>query len=1569
MTDYSDGYKQKTGIKFSAAIKNDAVTETNKVLIDSTSVNIDFSEATRLRVPLITTGSRTYYDTLYNFQIISGEEIKWYAKYVGSVDNNVYRKEININGYRTTDTSNDSSFLTFSPTDFGSVKFTIGQGNYAIKITREYHWEHSTNEGLTVYESSSTLIGQLVIDTVAPRLSVKGETSGKEIANNSFVNEKVILTVNDANFSKLYIKQPNSNNYIPITKNNYTMGGRDGWYYAYATDSVGQRSVEFSIYFDDKIPVGVLYSGGKTIEHGSYINQNFSYTATDNESGISKVYYKPPISEIFVQYSLGTIIQSNSGDGWYSFYAVDVAGNISETISVFLETQDPLVNIYRNGVLAYSKTITDVSSYDTDIYFCPNDTLKVSCDTSSGHVTSNYMLDTNITIGSEYSGSNYTIDITTATGITSHFTYHIVRDKPAVVIDGKTYSDGCTVYFNADKTASFVCDSIIKNLEDTGVSISSAGNVNLNEHIAYASGKGKTLITAADTETKYILHLNDRAGNESTIIVFVDKCAAIGEWKSGDKTLENNSYTNEPLSFNFTEAGVTAVYSYNGGEYQSYTSDKAFTADGTYVIVLTDLAGNKSSFTARIDTVPPVGHLYANYKPVENGTVTSERIYMSWDGDITATVNGESYTKNSVLSEDGVYNFVLTDLAGNCSEYNITIDTVAPTFNADKLNNSQQLISKWYVVTTVNKQYSFATYDEALACACNIEFSQSVTVLVLNDVADFKQHHLIANGDEVRTGEYWLYNSKANPDSLLYYFNRDGLDEVMAHYAKSNVSKVNYLVLDGENVYGEVSESMSDNLFTAPNGTKAPLLNGFVFDKADGWELYAELVGGDGARTKIEYGVAFEKQISKGGLYKLTEVDEAKNETVFYGFMDVLAPELKVTVRIYGNENETELNITKSSLTGIAAYYYESFDVNTIADADKWAMLSVKSNSVTNYYTCDDELPCLTNGGEYFLSVYDRLGNGYSFTVFIVGNPANITVQANSENTVLGITITLEQKFDTVVSLEIKRNGETLSGITTDKLQYSFDRSGIYTVILRDNFGRVIEREYTFNKALPNGTLGGVENGGKTKSDVTFTYDNSKYVITVLKNGEAVEVESSGKLVITASDKNSGRYYIRLTRIADEENFTEYTFVINTLVPDFVMSVADGATTNKNVSVTWTAVDIVSVTYSFNGGEALEIMCGAELTAEGSYTVTATNDLGTASIKTFVIDRTLDYDVLFNDTESGGVDTTNSNVTVINNEPLYVSVSKNGVPFEFVFGQVLSEEGVYIFRISDDYNNSTSFTIIIDKSVDVEANVGNGVISNEDVIISAGEKVNLIATKDGVEYSYSIGMAIADEGFYKFTIYDLFGNEKTLTFRIVKGTKTKLDYTLGDSVEIVSVDRDGEVVTTDGNRLSFTVDGMYTVVCKSEGREYVFTLSLDTTAPTVNLNGIEDGGKGNVTVTITDLSEAGIVEVYKDGEKIEYELGNELKEYGDYEVRVSDELGNERVYKFTLEYQMNGGAIALIIIGIFLAVDIVIAIIFGKKAVYKRKFKNALKLTDEEMLVEESGDQTYENTEEDADAE
>lgn len=1385
------------------------------------------------------------------------------------------------------------------------IAASSGDGLYQF-----YAVDKSGNQSATV---------SVYLDTTKPALSLNGYSSGNSISNDASVNERVTISASDTNFYRIYYKAPSASSYSYTTSLSYTLGTANGLYYAYAEDMAGNTSDIYSFFYDTVQPIGSVVCKEQNVVNGGYVANSFSYNATDSGSGVASLYYKTPSSSNYKSYYSGMLIPVDLGDGWYYFYSVDNAGNQSAVTSVFLETQIPVVKIYRNGELSYSKSMSGDGTYDTDIYINPNDKLKITCDTSSGHVTSNYALDTNNTIGSEYIGGSYTVTITSATGITGNFIYHIVHSKPTVEIDGVTYHSGSLLYFNADKTVTFVDDSVITNSGNTGATLTSEGDIILNEYIPYINIISKTLMTTNETYTKYTITLNDRAGNESHFIVFIDKLPPVGGWEADGAVIPNNGYTNRTLAFIITEAGVTATYSYNGGEYMPYTSGQTFTADGTYNIILTDQANNRNMFTAHIDTIAPIGQIYADNNPVEDGIITSQNIFFSWDGDISATVNGEPYIKNSILSEDKVYHFVLTDFAGNYTEYMATIDTVAPAYNTEKLNNSQQLISKWYLVSVNEQGYSFATHDEALTFACNYEFNINVTALILNRVEDFTQHHLVAGGSEIHVGEYWLYKSKANPDSILYYFDRAVLDDAVAYYAQNTISAVNYFNPESDNIYGTPTGSMSDNMFSAPDGTVAPVLNGFVFDKVDGCKLYAELVGGDGSRVALKYGIPFEEQVKEGGLYKIIELDEAKNCIEFYGFMDKLPPELSVSVTIIGNTEATELTITPSSLTGGVAYYYESFNVNAVIDADKWAVLAIENNGKTCYYTYGAELPCLNVGGEYMVSVYDRLGHGYSFPVYIIGNPATITVANNAEDTAIGITITLEQKFDTLVSLEIKRNGELLNGVSTNKLSYSFDKAGTYTIALRDNFGRVIKKEYVFIKALPEGILEGVANGGKTKSDVLFTFDNSEYYASVTKDGKLYCEDGSGEIKFEATDANSGSYVIRLIRILDIENYKDYSFTVNTIAPAFNLSVVDNTTTNKNVTVTWSESDIVSVICTLNSGEDVELKNGAVLSEEGFYTIIATNDLGTQSRKTFTIDKTLEYDVMINNAETIGVDATNKNVTVINHEPLSVEVTKDGVKIDFTFGQLLTDEGNYGFRISDEYGNTAAFFVLIDKTVDISATIGNGVITNGEVTISAGEKVNTILTKDGEEYEYTIGTVLTEEGAYRMTAYDLNGNEKILSFQIVRGIKTKLDFSLGENVVITSVTRDGESVVVDGKRLNFTIDGTYSIVCVSEGKEYAFNLSLDTTAPTINLNGVSNGGSSGKPVTIDGLSEEGTVEVYKDGELIEYELGEKLSEYGSYRVVVSDAVGNTNEYSFTLKYKMDGGIIALIVICVLAA--------------------------------------------------
>jgi len=1545
-SNYTESYYKNTGIQVYGTSNSGKTSSDTSIELDSNSFYVDFTGSSNLYKPS-TIYEDMCYTINYSFEIINSNGYRqWYATYSTDaleVEDTPYTLVYNINGTRTTKVDNDGTLIrNFNPSEFGKRLVTLYAGNYTWKISRTYYWL-TYNSCVAIYTSTSTMSGTLLVDTTNPTLTAKGYTTNSTIKSGSYVNQRVTFTASDTNFERLYYKIPGTIRWGSTTSKTFTTSATNGWWTVYAEDSVGNKTNEFTFYYDSTKPTGSISSNGTSVASGSYVSKSFSYTASDSGSGIKQIYYRSPVNSTFQTYSAGTIIPASAGDGWYYFYSVDNAGNQSTTMGVYLETKAPLIEIYKNGRVAYSTTLTQDGIFDTGVYFNRFDYLKITYDSSSGNVSCNFTLDKNIELGTSYSGYKYSIILTTPTGITGHYTFYVVDTKPYIMVNGDQYNSGSTIYKNIDSFVSFYDDKDIIDSGDTGITITSEGNKIVDTYAKYSELSGMELSTDEGTETRYHFTLNDRAGNVSTFTVVIDKAGVDGVWTNDEEDIPNNGHTSKPVYLHYEEDNVTATYSKDGSEYKTYTKGTKFSEDGTYSVILQDLSGNKTTYVVNVDTKAPTGTLYADYEEVSNNSVTNGKIYFTWDGENTATVNGEPYTRNTVISEDGLYEFVLKDKAGNTSIYRIRIDSLAPEFNQNKVNSSEDyLVGKWFLVNVDDKQKSFADYESALEFAKTKEFEKYATALQLDDVNSFTQYHLIASRgnpkDDVRVGTYYRYKSQANPESELYYFDESLLKEVISYYAKAYVSEVNYYTLN-ENNYGEVSNNMIDNKWTSDDGITAPIANEFIFTEFDSTQVFLERVGGSEGKVPVRFNVPLKEQFSVTGLYEVTEIDEAGNIATYYIFLDLTAPNLVVNAEVFGDGEVKEMTITKDSVSMISAYYYKSFAVSEIVDNDSWATIAITNKGKTTYYSKGDELPVLTEGGKYNLVVYDRLNNSYEFIVYIVGNEATIKFIPNSEptqfdnnnSTSFDICISLEQEFDTIVSLEIYKDGEKLEGVTPDTLNYTFTKDGTYTVVLRDNFGRIIERTYDFVKSLPNGNLS-IDNGSRTTEEVTFTFDNEKYVAEVSKNGVVIDNNSSGEIRVN----EDGIYSIKLINLTDLENFNTYEFIIDTKAPDVVLvGVSQGETTNTDVSVSWNDEDVVSSTYTKDNGEENVLENGEVLTEEGIYVIKVVDDLGNTTERMFTIDKSLNYEVYVNNTLTTGVETTGEDVLVMNNEELNISVTKNGEAYDYSFGDVLSEEGTYLIKISDNYGNSTVIQITIDKSVDAHATTGNGTISNDEVVVVAGEKVSIIVTKDGQPYEYSVGQKITEEGKYVVTIYDAYGNQKTITFEIVKGTKSVIDYTLDESVEIIEVKHNGEKIEWDSNRLNFSEDGTYEVTVLVDGKEYEFKLSLDTTAPEITLNGIEDGGVKDSIVTITDMTEEGTIEVYKNGELIEYNLGDELKDYGTYEIKVTDELGNSRTYSFTLEYQMNGWAIALIVIVILATAGIVVLICLKKKRVFK----------------------------------
>ncbi len=1531
------------GVKVYAGNTATNIGSSSTIKLNASSPYFDFSDATWMMPSALKSKQSTTTTTTglmsFKVEVYQGSYRYFHAGAEVNLDSSGNIASVTYDKYTSSVTdTNCSKTLDENTIDFsklGKIASSLYSGNYTIKVTYSYLWVYgNTVSELALIKTTATLSADLMIDYTKPSITMR-KSGGNLVSSGSYSNEAVMVTATDSNLVSLFYKGPNNVNYAACG-NTYTTGSASGWYYFYATDKCGNKSDEYKIYIDMDKPKGVIYVNGKEVSSGSYVSDGFSYFASDAASGIKNVYYKTPNSTSYVPYSNGTIIPKTSGDGWYEFYSVDNAGNISQTSKVFLETSTPVITIERNGEVVYTYNANGNGTIETGLYFNEGDSIKFGYSSSSNVYTSGtFNIGTKYLLNkASYPNSTYSETITSATGISSTFKFKIVRDKPTLSVNGISYEDGSIIKLNKDANIVMNIDSNIDSGSNNGY-VSSNG---IETSYDLLSNRNTTL-TANNGEVKtYEIIVNDAAGNESTFTVIIDKEPSIGTFASNGIVIPNNGYINKPFTFTFSDA--TCVISKDGEASKAYNGEE-ITEDGTYSFVLTDEVGNTSNFKITLDSVSPKGIIYVDNKEAEGEVITNKSIYFTWDGDETCLVNGESYKKNTVISEEGVYSFVLSDKAGNSVTYTAEIDLTAPTGNEDNLKHqAEYTVSKWYEVSYKGNIDCFKDIESANAKVYEYEFNDSVTTLELDDVSKFTEYSMVASNDnpdnhddEVRTGTYWLYKSIANKDIKLYYFDKNLLDDAIAFYSKDYVSGPHYL--DGSNKASgeEVIDSMWDY-----EGKSYPIGNTHVLHSYGSDTAYA-VKEGTNEKIPLNYDETLGSQLAESGLYEIFETDKAGNTCSYKVIIDKDSPKLDIKTETYSEDSTKEFTLEDDSMPSSKTFYLKSFEIKSIIENDPYAVVKVVHNGNISYYSKGDELPTLVDGGKYEISVYDRLSNDMSFMVYISSEEENIEFKNNGDDTKVSIDITLPESSITITSLEIYKNGEKLEGVTPDKLSYEFSKDGNYKVVLKDNFGRTIEKEYYFHKAKPTGNINGVVNGSKTNSDVSFEFDSSKYYAKVYKDGVMIEMNRKGNIFVESSEFNSGSYEIILISNDDEDNMQSYNFTIDSIAPDVVLDgVEDGKTTNGSVVVSWEDEDVKAATYSLNGSDEIPFENGMTFDKEGTYVITVVDDLGNTITKTFVIDKTVDYEVKTADGRSiHGDATTSSDVSISTNEEGKVTVIKDGETYPYNAGEYLTEEGTYLITVEDAFGNKTSFTIVIDKSVDFEMNVADGGITNDSVTINSNEKVTVTITKDGKPYSYSLGDEIKEEGSYKALITDAYGNTKEVSFQIVyKDARPSIDYDLGDDVIITKITKDGVEIPCDSNHLAFIEDGEYVITYIQNGKEYSFTLRLDTTAPEILINGVTDGGKVDGVVTLTDMNEEGTIHVYKDGQEIDYKLGDELRDYGSYKVVVTDKLGNMRTYTFTLEFQMNAWAIALISVGVLATLGVVAFIVMKRKKVFKK---------------------------------
>ena len=245
--------------------------------------------------------------------------------------------------------------------------------------------------------------------------------------------------------------------------------------------------------------------------------------------------------------------------------------------------------------------------------------------------------------------------------------------------------------------------------------------------------------------------------------------------------------------------------------------------------------------------------------------------------------------------------------------------------------------------------------------------------------------------------------------------------------------------------------------------------------------------------------------------------------------------------------------------------------------------------------------------------------------------------------------------------------------------------------------------------------------------------------------------------------------------------------------------------------------------------------------------------------------------------------------------------------------------------------SGTDMTETVEAEADFDINVNDKGLSNS-VTITANEEVTLVLTRDGEVVEYKPGDAITQPAAYTLTITDVLGNKAEMSFTIVEPLVQKFEHNFDDTPGFEKALVNGEEKRLNYGTLELFGGGTYEVGIVVSGKTYTFTVTVDATAPTLKLEGVENGGKTTGGVVISEPPETAEIKVYRGEEEIEYKLGETISEEGEYRVTITDECGNSAVYTFTIEAGTNWALIILLVVfGLLVAGGLVFFFIRRKK--------------------------------------
>lgn len=1415
------------------------------------------------------------------------------------------------------------------------------------------------------------------IDKSAPQYTLYA--GGGSIASGGYTNKQIEYTAIDENFDRIWYKKPGASSYSSYFGTSYAVQATDannGRWYFYATDDFGANNATVNVYLDTVKPVGkVTNASGSAVSDGGYTNSAIRYTATDT-GGVSKYEIKRAGSSGWTSYTAGTSVTGING--CYSFRATDVAGNVSKEYKVYLDTGLPTGALYAGTSSAASGSYTNADH----VRYVANDSGSgvANCFVKmpgSGSYTS-YLSGTQLTKEGEYAfysmdrGGNRSATVTITldcskpagslyggteekeNGSYTNADYIMYSASDALSGVAKYYvkKPGTSVFesytsnaqLTADGKYEFYCTDRAGNQSDTvsitldrklpigvlyaGKDAVTDGAYTKAAHVSYTasdelSGIAKCYVrmpgsnsfaefaggTRLATEGEYFFYAVDRAGNQSrTLSVTLDKTEPEGILYSGESEIASDGSTNADY-IKFVpndDVGISATYVKKPGMagYTNYISGTHLTEAGTYVFYTIDKAGNASvKYTVRIDREIPAAQLYADDVPVSDNGYTNaahirfectEQCFVKVPGseEFTAYLSGAEYYK------PGKYVFYGISEAGNSTGlYTIVID---------RTQKVPELLNVADGRTDGDVTLTWTDGDPEL-------YAPIASVIV---------------------------NGKPYTKGATIYTIDTGVYRIACKDAAGNVwetqftsCKRNVLTQTLQKEYWEASNAEGEFFAFAS------------YDAAFAFAAEREsrfVRTGEWNSESWDAGIAMDAKDSVNavqGTYFIYKKSGNPGEEVAY----------------FTQERLNEV-IAEYAAEGIASYYYWEKTPAAIFDGENLYSYSDGKTILADAVMIGENVICHLNGepfdgtlveqeGENVLIVADAWGNECEYRLVIVRTSPEImyATESGNANSVTfdrtyyfkdAVTVSIADAYDEMAMFNVYDEEGTLIGSFSLDETYTITDSGSYTVEAVNHAGKSQLFSLIISRNAPSVAM--TENAQDKTLDIVIagSPDKESHIQTI----EIYKSVNGGETwdLLTADDygtpiaietlayrfRTSGEYRVVVT----DEFRTGIDAVVHSCgyeqsVPDgFLNGVENGGYTNGTVTFEWTDEASVVVT---KDGTKIDYTSGKKLSEDGRYEIVFENFDGYRATYSFVIDTAAPEVKLEGATNGAKV---NHDVKAFyEEEGLTAELFKDGKALgAYASGTVLTESGAYRLVVSDLARNRTELTFTIDKFVDFAIDVNDKGLVNS-VTVTAGEEAALTLTKDGEQVEYALGDTITEPAAYSLVITDALGNRSELSFTIVRSLVQKFEHNFDEMSGFEKVLVNREEYRLNYGTLELTADGTYEIDVVVNGKAYAFTVTVDGTAPTLSLTGVENGGTTAGGVTLSEPSETAEVKVYCGEEEIAYKFGETIFEEGEYRVTVTDVCGNSTEYTFTIAAGTNWGLVAL---GIVLGLLVVGGVVF-----------------------------------------